>query len=400
MNNNKGTVLLLTIIFVLIFSVLGLLSMKLAIMHNNDINKELINVRINYAAESALEQAAFRMALLSNPIKVPTTASNAAVINAVTPSFPSTNTATQTVWFYKSSESPTGTPSQSSATIRQSGGKWSPLHAPGQAIIDNSFSPAIKTTVEVRQLTAAEIKATDGTTQYVDSDSAGTGTGTGFSTATVNSAINTLKTIRNRTFLVLLDENKNKIFQGAGANGINLCVSSVGVTGTNTNSTINFYINYASSSYVDPKGAVDPAYLQDQKNQYYVSGTQHGYPALMRGWLIQMMEEILGNDPTSSSNAKYYVITATAGLETPNPAFPDKTLEFYYVVAGNTTVVLDVSKFSTNVFNNSSFNKGQSDMPNMFQFIQINFTNMQTDPNATGGGTSSTQFSNVFRSRK
>ena len=159
MNNNKGTVLLLTIIFVLIFSVLGLLSMKLAIMHNNDINKELINVRINYAAESALEQAAFRMALLSNPIKVPTTASNAAVINAVTPSFPSTNTATQTVWFYKYSESPTGTPSQSSATIRQSGGKWYPLHAPGQAIIDNSFSPAIKTTVEVRQLTAAEIKA-------------------------------------------------------------------------------------------------------------------------------------------------------------------------------------------------------------------------------------------------
>ena len=73
------------------------------------------------------------------------------------------------------------------------------------------------------------------------------------------------------------------------------------------------------------------------------------------------------------------------------------TLEFYYVVAGNTTVVLDVGQFATNVFNSTSYTTEKTDG---FEFNQINFDVITTDPNATGGGASSTVFANIFRSKK
>ena len=155
MNNNKGTVLLLVIIFVIIFSILGLLAMRLAVMHNADINKDLISARIYYAAESALERAAFRMALLTNPIKVPAGTPNAAIINAVKPSLPSTVN-NQQVWYYDNAATP---PVYSQAAIIHQvvNGihRWLPLT--GEEWLDDKSSPKISVAVFVTTETANPI---------------------------------------------------------------------------------------------------------------------------------------------------------------------------------------------------------------------------------------------------
>ena len=152
MNNSRGTVLLLVIILVLIFSVLGLLAFRLAVMHNADINKDLISARTYYAAESAIERAAFRMALLTNPIKVPAGTPNAAAINAVKPSLPSAVN-NQQVWYYNSTLTPP-VAAQAEIIHQVSGGinRWLPLNA--EEWLDDGLSPKINVTVFVTTETA------------------------------------------------------------------------------------------------------------------------------------------------------------------------------------------------------------------------------------------------------
>ena len=404
MNNNKGTVLLLTVIFVLIFSILGLLSMRLAVMHNTEINKDLTAVRMHYAAESALEQAAFRMALISQPIRVAAGTPNAAVINAINPRFPSVSGANDTVWYLDEAGVP------KSAVIARSGTggamRWYPLGADG--ILDNSLAPAIRTTVEVQRLTGTDIRAIDGTTQYdPDGTPGGTITLPPLNNAQIAQVTASLLAVRNKIFDVVFDENNKRIFTGTYVNGVRLCVSSVEITGND----IYFNINYSSSSVIGPPAQPLTSSILTNNNAYNsdagYSSAQHGYPATMRSWLGQMIEEIIGREilKDNSGLAAYYRIRSTARLDTPNPAFPDKTLEFYYVVVENTdtTVTIDMNQFSTQVFNNGTYNSGNS-TPSRFLFKGVDFNRLanvgMTGTNNPPSVLVETTYRNIFRSRK
>ena len=372
--------------------------MRLAVMHNSDIHKDLTNVRIHYAAESALELAAFRMALISNPLRVTPggtiTAADANTINNVNPTFPTGNHA---VWFLNAN----GRASSTTITMSKAsgGGTWYPLTAAER--IDNSISPAIRTTVEVRQLTDTEIKKIDGTTSYTQTGSTGP---IKLTVTQIEKLAALLGSVSNKEFTIMQCGNGVKLADN-GADGVTIRITSV--THTKSDGRTNFVFPSPAGTYLKPGASPKTFEASDLNgNAFYVGGqAQHNFPHFIRAILAKLIEQIIEQEKivSTSGNAQYYRITSTAELETPNPAFPNKTLEFNYVVTENkeTTIELDAAQLNDACFNQQSFTnidkKTNSAIFNVSMLDLMKDAQLKSTPKETA---TAIDYTNYFRSRK
>lgn len=389
--NNKGTILILVIIFVFIFSVLGLISMRIAVFHNANIFKDLTDKRKYYAAESALEQAAFRMGLFAAPITVPAGATNAAAVNALQPRYAPNST--QAVYFLNPA-----TNAASSATITYANGMWYPLGT--SSIGDGTgLTPAITTLVSVSTENANPI---DGKIQLAKTNA---GSGSGNSVVIDGMVIDFGTGVAPDTRLV-------SPLRNAAGIGIPYRMDIPKIT--IENNKITFNVNFSNTGILNAAGTAvatptlfsDPHFETLATQWRYLNGASfpntnsnvHIVPQLFRVFyeaLMILQSNTNDDDPTE---VIHYVIRSTASDGSSVPV----NLEFHYSVAKWVTL-------SSNTFNdlmdrvsNNSYSPNQID-PVIFAHNSLGITVSNGQVTSVGGTpvtTNNVKFRNYFRSRR
>ncbi len=375
MKNDKGMVLCLVVVFVLIFSVLGLHSLRLSIMHNTDVNKELTMARTYYAAESALERAAFRMALFAKPI------SGADVLTAQTSGFaPETGTEAE-VWYFDYATNK----STNIIITRNSSGKWFPLGT-GNVWMGDGLSPDIDVRV------SAEIEKNPVNADGIIISKIGTsgsifylkGGIINFSSTTVSP--------------------KSPFCRGYDRVAFRVDITSIAIAWD----SITFYVNAANTGEIGNDGNIKKVVaLNDHKklvNDYWydtvllnttdsniANSLVHLLPPLFRMFYKTLVE--IGEGGVIPIDVKHYVINSTATAINAGASMPSVNLRFHYSVVQN----LNASGFERlmdKVDAPKYFSPGQASSTKI-PFSKVGLKDLTSSEIA-----GNTEFKNIFRGRR
>ncbi|MCL2389884.1 MAG: hypothetical protein FWD54_04795 [Endomicrobia bacterium] len=338
--NNKGTVLVLVIIFVFIFSLLGLISMRMAVSRNADVFTDLHSARTYYAAESALEEAAFKMGLFS----LPGTGAPASVKYGI---FAPAVAGDHNV-YYNSSNGAAVT-----AKVSYAGGNtWYPLSGNSNFFsYDTSMDPAIE--VSVSAVLLSTTNASGGTMGQIDIDD------------NLKKTLGVFLTGLNGTYTV------PRSFFAVDLTGqaITLTVSNTTLT---NNRYLDVYIPLSGIKYADgtPTGITFNDF--DNSSGSIFDGHQHGGPGLLSGWLTAAVSDLAGVSAFFPLEDRYYSINARAR---PVGSTSETSLYFDYFVERQVQFDVGILDLFGSVFNSNTYSSGQSGNTTIGgqQFIRLNF---------------------------